>query len=107
MHAGYYDCILSANALPVMIPPLARENDLAPILDRLDGVMLTGGDDLDPKKMNLTPHPAVTVMPERRETSDRLLCKLVQQRRMPSPGNRLGDAGTQRLQRRGHLPALA
>ena len=60
MHSGYYDCILSASALPVMIPPLTREHDLAPILDRLDGVILTGGDDLDPKKMGLAPHPSVT-----------------------------------------------
>ena len=67
MHSGYYDCLLAANALPVMIPPLTKEHDLAPILDRLDGVMLTGGDDLDPQKMGLSPHPSVNVMPERRE----------------------------------------
>ena len=60
MHSGYYDCLLSANALPVMIPPLIRERDLVPILDQLDGVMLTGGDDLDPRKMGLSPHPSVT-----------------------------------------------
>src|SRR4051794_34156639 len=77
IHSGYFDCILSANALPVIIPPLVRETDLTPILDRLDGVMLTGGDDLDPRKMNLAPHPSVTVMSDRRESADRLLCKLV------------------------------
>jgi putative glutamine amidotransferase len=90
VHSGYFDCLLSANALPVFIPPLIRESDLTPILDRLDGVMLTGGDDLDPKKMGLTPHPAVTVVPERRELADRLLCKLVQQRRIPVLGIGLG-----------------
>ena len=90
MHSGYYDCLLAANALPVIIPPLTQGADLAPILDRLDGVMLTGGDDLDPQKMGLSPHPSVTVMPERRELADRLLCKLVQQRRMPVLGIGLG-----------------
>ena len=90
MHSGYFDCLLAANALPVIIPPLTKEHDLSPILDRLDGVMLTGGDDLDPKKMGLAPHPAVKVVPERRETADRLLCKLVQQRRLPVLGIGLG-----------------
>src|SRR6202165_4185406 len=90
MHSAYYDCILSANPLPVMIPPLTKEHDVGPILDRLDGVMLTGGDDLDPKKMGLAPHPSVTVVPERRETADRLLCKLLQQRKMPVLGVGLG-----------------
>jgi len=90
LHSGYYECVLSAGGLPVMIPPLVKEHDLAPILDRLDGLILTEGDDLDPKKMGLSPHPSIKVMPERRENADRMLCKLVQQRRMPVLGCGLG-----------------
>jgi putative glutamine amidotransferase len=90
IHNGYFDVLLAANAIPVIIPPLVKEPDLQPILDRLDGVILTGGDDLDPRKMGLTPHPSITVMSERRENHDRLLCRLVQQRRMPVLGIGLG-----------------
>ena len=88
--SGYYDILLAANAIPVVLPPLVKEIDLAPILDKLDGIMLTGGDDLDPKKMGLSPHPSITVMSERRESSDRMLCKLIQQRKMPVLGIGLG-----------------
>ena len=88
--SGYYDCVLTSGGLPVILPPFTKEADLAPILERLDGVILTGGDDLDPRKMGLAPHPSVTVVPERRETADRLLCKLVQQRKMPVLGIGLG-----------------
>jgi putative glutamine amidotransferase len=90
IHSGYFDCLLAANALPVFIPPYIKEADLTPILDRVDGVVLTGGDDLDPRKMGLSPHPAVTVVAERRELADRLLCKVVQQRRLPVLGIGLG-----------------
>ncbi|MGE3820390.1 MAG: gamma-glutamyl-gamma-aminobutyrate hydrolase family protein [Isosphaeraceae bacterium] len=90
LHSGYFDVILAANALPVIIPPLTKEQDLAPILDRLDGLILTGGDDLDPCKMGLAPHPSVTIMSERRENHDRQLCKLAQQRRLPTLGIGLG-----------------
>jgi putative glutamine amidotransferase len=90
MNSGYYDVLLSANAIPVLIPPLVKEHDLAPILDLLDGVMLTGGEDLDPRKMNLAPHPSISVMSERRENSDRMLCKLIQQRKMPVLGIGVG-----------------
>jgi putative glutamine amidotransferase len=90
MHSGYYDCILAAGGLPVMVPPLIKEHDIAPILEQLDGLVLTEGDDLDPKKMGLGPHPSIKVIPERREVADRLLCKLVQQRRMPVLGIGLG-----------------
>jgi putative glutamine amidotransferase len=90
IQSGYFDCLMAANALPVFIPPLVKEADLAPLLDKIDGVMLTGGDDLDPRKMGLSPHPSVTVMSERRELSDRLLCKMLQQRRLPTLGIGVG-----------------
>ena len=90
LHSGYYEILMSANALPLFIPPLIKESDLAPILDKVDGLMLTGGDDLDPRKMGLAPHPSVTVVPERRELSDRMLCRMVQQRKMPVLGIGLG-----------------
>jgi putative glutamine amidotransferase len=87
---GYYDCLVTAGALPIMIPPLMRDSDLLPILEKLDGVVLTGGDDLDPRKMGLSPHPSVNPMCERRELSDRILCKLVQQLKLPTLGIGLG-----------------
>jgi putative glutamine amidotransferase len=90
IHSGYYDCISAAGGLPVMIPPFIKEHDLAPILDRLNGVILTEGEDLDPKKMGLGPHPSIKIIPERREVADRLLCKLIQQRKLPVLGIGLG-----------------
>ena len=42
IQSGYFECLLAANATPVIIPPLTRESDISPILDRLDGVMLAG-----------------------------------------------------------------
>ena len=43
IHSGYYDCLLSAGALPVIIPPLTKELDLSPILDRLDDMRAYAG----------------------------------------------------------------
>ncbi len=71
LHSGYYDSILTAGGLPVVIPPLTREHELTPILDLLDGVMLTEGDDMEPRKMGLGPHPSIKVMNDRRENADR------------------------------------
>jgi len=90
VHSGYYECLLTAGALPVIIPPLTKEEHLTPILEKLDGVILTEGDDLDPRKMNLGMHPSVKMMPEKREVSDRLICKLVQQRKIPVLGCGVG-----------------
>ncbi len=90
VQSGYYDCILTAGAIPVLIPPLTKEADLLPILERLDGLVLSEGDDMDPRKMGLGAHPAIKVMQERRELCDRILCKIAFERRMPLLGIGLG-----------------
>ena len=90
IQSGYYDCILTAGGIPVMIPPLFRENEVAPIIDRLDGLILTGGDDMDPRKQNITHHPAIKVMAERREAADRLLCRIAHKNRLPTLAIGLG-----------------
>jgi putative glutamine amidotransferase len=84
LHAGYAEKIYEAGGLPWIIPPGLKEPDLESLLERLDGVLLTGSRaSLDPKRMGLEPHPAVTPMPPRREDADRLLCRLVMERQLP------------------------
>ena len=46
MCAGYYDCVQRAGGIPVLVPPLAEEDDLEAILDTVDGFLLIGGRDL-------------------------------------------------------------
>ena len=48
--AGYYDSILKAGGIPVIVPPMADEDDIQAVLDKLDGFVLVGGADLDPRK---------------------------------------------------------
>jgi putative glutamine amidotransferase len=84
VHAGYAEKVYEAGGLPVIIPPGLQEQELDDLLDRLDGMVLIGSQqDMDPKRMGLNPHAAVTPMPARREDSDRLLCKLIIERQMP------------------------
>jgi putative glutamine amidotransferase len=90
LQSGYFDCILTAGGLPVLIPPLVKEEHFSPILDKLHGLLMIGGDDMDPRRMNMPFHPSVRVMHERRENSDRTLCKIAQQRKLPLLGIGVG-----------------
>jgi putative glutamine amidotransferase len=84
LNTGYLDAILTAGGLPVPLPPLGKEVSLDPFLDRLDGIVLSGGSlDLDPRRHGLPTHPAVHLMPERRDDSDRLLLRRLLERRLP------------------------
>src|SRR5262249_24291711 len=64
--------------------------DLDHVLDRLDGIVLCGGLDMDPRRSGLPTHSAVQPMAERREASDRVLVRSVLDRRMPVLGIALG-----------------
>jgi len=59
---SYTDSVQRAGGLPVMIPPIIQQQDLAILIQRLDGMVLTGGDDLHPQYYGemaepLTPEP--------------------------------------------------
>jgi putative glutamine amidotransferase len=90
MPAGYFDTVLAAGGLPLILPPLGKEPEIDALLDRLDGIILSGGLDLDPRRQGLPSHPAVQPLPERREEHDRLLVRRVLDRRMPVLGIGLG-----------------
>jgi putative glutamine amidotransferase len=81
--SGYYDSILAAGGIPLIVPPLEDDGDLILVLDQLDGFLLIGGRDLDPRKDGFMLHPTVRPMDARREDFDRRLCGMICDRRMP------------------------
>jgi putative glutamine amidotransferase len=52
----YLKGIEAAGGLPLVMPPMAEEA-IEPLLDRLDGICLSGGPDLDPSLYAAQPHP--------------------------------------------------
>ena len=81
MNAGYFDAVLQAGGLPILIPPLGKEAELDAILDRVDGMLLTGGLDIDLRRQGQPTFSAVQPMAERREISDRILIQSIIKRR--------------------------
>ena len=90
IHLGFLDAIMAAGGMPVVMPPYGKDAQIATFLDRVDGFILTGGLDLDPRRQGLPLHRSVQPMPERREDSDRLLVRLLLQRRLPTLGVGVG-----------------
>jgi putative glutamine amidotransferase len=84
--AGYYNCLIKAGAIPEIIPPLVEEDDINRVLDHLDGILLCGGADLDPRHEGYMIHPSMHLLDPRRENFDRMLIQLAAERRMPVMG---------------------
>jgi putative glutamine amidotransferase len=48
LNSSYVIALESAGLIPIVIPPLASPEQARAILERVDGVLLTGGEDVDP-----------------------------------------------------------
>jgi putative glutamine amidotransferase len=88
--AGYFDKIYEAKGLPILLPPLNKDEALDELLDKVDGVILCGGGDLDPKRQNLPTHSTVVPMSARREENDFALLRKIMDRQMPVLGIGVG-----------------
>lgn len=92
LNAGYVDAVLAAGGLPVLLPPVRKDHlaEYDALIDKLAGVVLTGGPDLDPRRYGQTPTAAVNLMPPRREEADRHLLTRIFERKIPVLGIGLG-----------------
>lgn len=48
LNSAYVTALESAGVVPLVVPPLASEDSANAILSRVDGLLLTGGEDVDP-----------------------------------------------------------
>ncbi len=81
--AGYYDAIARAGGIPVVLPPAANEEGIRQLLDHMDGFVLVGGGDLDPRNDGFMLHSTTKPMEARREQFDRILTAEIAERRLP------------------------
>ncbi len=88
--AGYFDCVERVGGVPVVLPPMQDTASLNAALERLDGFMLIGGQDLDPRRDGFMLHPTVRLLDERRESFDRVLAEQIVERRIPVFGIGVG-----------------
>src|SRR5947209_3694647 len=80
---AYYDAVYRAGGCVVLLPPVNDPEHIASTLDRLDGVVLTGGDDIDPQLFGEEPHPTCKLLARRRHDFDLVLIRAALDRRMP------------------------
>ena len=83
LQEGYYEAIQKVGGIPVILPPYQDREDLERVLSMLDGVMLVGGADLDPRNDGFMSHPAVRTLDPQREAFDRTLMSLIAEKQIP------------------------
>ena len=74
LHSGYYEGIFQAGGLPFLIPVL-EPFCAADVISRLNGLVLTGGQDVDSYLFGEEPHPKVGKINPYRDELEITLCK--------------------------------
>lgn len=68
LNAAYLHALQAAGGIPVLLPPFILDAQLNALLENLDGLLLTGGGDVDPSRYGEKAHPATTGISAPRDT---------------------------------------
>ena len=79
--AMYVDAVEEAGGRPLVVPPL--ESGLDETLDALDGIIFSGGADVDPTVYGSEPHPETDVPQRHRDAGELALLRAALARDMP------------------------
>lgn len=78
----YVDAVERAGGRPVLIPP--SEEGAGETLDTLDGIVFSGGADIDPSLYGAEPHPETDTPQARRDAGEMALLRAALERDLPT-----------------------
>ena len=83
---GYYQSVLKAGGIPFIIPPFYETDRLGELLDRLDGIIFSGGGDINPLLLGEEPIKELHSITPERDQQELLLARLAYDRQIPMLG---------------------
>lgn len=81
--AAYVTALESAGLVPLIVPPLSSDRAAAAILDSVSGLVLTGGEDVDPARYGEERHEKVRSVNAARDATEAALVEEAKARGMP------------------------
>lgn len=82
----YYMSVVRAGGTPVIIPPVADKDVIINTLDKIDGLVLTGGGDINPLWVGEEPSPRLHGINHMRDKAELLTVRLAYNRQIPMLG---------------------
>lgn len=83
---GYYQSVVAAGGVPVVIPPVADTDVLVNTLGRIDALVLSGGGDINPLWAGEEPSPLLHGINRERDLPELMLTRLAYNRQIPMLG---------------------
>ena len=83
---GYYQSIVEAGGVPVVIPPVADKHVIINTLEHIDALVLSGGGDINPLWAGEEPSPKLHGINQERDLPELLIARLAYNRQIPMLG---------------------
>jgi microsomal dipeptidase-like Zn-dependent dipeptidase/GMP synthase-like glutamine amidotransferase len=83
---GYYQSVIAAGGTPLVIPPSSDREVLMNTLDRIDGLILSGGADINPLWVGEDPVSGLHGINSERDLPELLITRLAYNRQLPMLG---------------------
>ena len=83
---GYYQSVVAAGGVPVVIPPVADKHVIINTLEHIDALILSGGGDINPLWAGEEPSPKLHGINQERDLPELLIARLAYNRQIPMLG---------------------
>ncbi|MBR1767600.1 MAG: membrane dipeptidase [Prevotella sp.] len=83
---GYFQSVVEAGGVPMIIPPVEDANTLVNTLDRIDALILSGGGDINPLFGGDEPSPRLRGINQKRDLPELMITRLAYNRQIPILG---------------------
>jgi len=84
---AYSKAVAGYGGIPVLIPTVENQTDyLITIIDRIDGLLIPGSRDMDPKHYNEGPHPKLNPMNKERTAAEYIVLESALEKKIPVLG---------------------
>lgn len=83
---GYYESVLQAGGIPLVLPPYTDAEALCQTLDKVDGILLSGGGDINPLLLGEEPIPGLHGICPQRDEMELQLVREAYNRQIPTLG---------------------
>lgn len=83
LNSAYVHALTAAGLVPVIVPPLLDPEAACAVLDRVQGLVLTGGEDVEPARYGAAPHAKLGETDAARDVVELALIAGAERRRLP------------------------
>lgn len=82
-YRNYSDAVITADGIPLLLPIIKDKNDVELFLKKIDGLLLTGGDDVPPQHYGEERHEKTICVHPDKDVSDNILVWVTMEMKKP------------------------